>query len=65
MLCGIAMLQAIRYTPTVIDLYLTRARIYKHAGDIQRASDECEIARNMDHADRCVASVLFGIVLCA
>ena len=44
--------RALAYTPTVIDLHLTKARIYKHAGDFARASDECEIARKMDLADR-------------
>ncbi|EKX40411.1 hypothetical protein GUITHDRAFT_158303 [Guillardia theta CCMP2712] len=44
--------EALDYTPTVIDLHLTKARIYKHAGDFQKASDECEIARKMDLADR-------------
>jgi hypothetical protein len=41
-----------RYTPTVIDLFLTRAKILKHAGDAEAASDECETARKMDLADR-------------
>eukprot|EP00290_Baffinella_frigidus_P057134 CAMPEP_0180361566 /NCGR_PEP_ID=MMETSP0989-20121125/12727_1 /TAXON_ID=697907 /ORGANISM="non described non described, Strain CCMP2293" /LENGTH=627 /DNA_ID=CAMNT_0022353277 /DNA_START=61 /DNA_END=1940 /DNA_ORIENTATION=+ len=44
--------RALAYTPTVIDLHLTKARIYKHAGDFARASDECEVARKMDLADR-------------
>mmetsp|Transcript_27403 Transcript_27403/g.56089 ORF Transcript_27403/g.56089 Transcript_27403/m.56089 type:complete len:854 (+) Transcript_27403:193-2754(+) len=43
---------AILYTPTVIDLHLTKARIFKHAGDLAKASDECETARCMDLADR-------------
>jgi tetratricopeptide (TPR) repeat protein len=47
--------RALAYTPTVIDLHLTKARIYKHAGDFAKASDECEIARKMDLADRCTA----------
>jgi tetratricopeptide (TPR) repeat protein len=44
--------QALDYTPTVIDLHLTKARIYKHAGDLGAASDECETARKLDLADR-------------
>jgi len=44
--------EALEYTPTVIDLHLTKARIYKHAGDLAAASDECEVARKMDLADR-------------
>jgi peptide alpha-N-acetyltransferase len=43
---------ALSYTPTVIDLHLTKARIYKHAGNLAAASDECETARKMDLADR-------------
>lgn len=30
--------EALEYTPTVIDLHLTKARIYKHAGDLAAAS---------------------------
>mmetsp|Transcript_21228 Transcript_21228/g.50279 ORF Transcript_21228/g.50279 Transcript_21228/m.50279 type:complete len:845 (-) Transcript_21228:22-2556(-) len=44
--------EAMAHTPTVIDLHLTKARILKHAGDLEAASDECEVARNMDLADR-------------
>jgi len=44
--------KSLEYTPTVIDLHLTKARIYKHAGNLAAASDECEIARKMDLADR-------------
>ncbi|KAJ1493475.1 NMDA receptor-regulated protein 1-domain-containing protein [Baffinella frigidus] len=51
--------RALAYTPTVIDLHLTKARIYKHAGDFARASDECEVARKMDLADRCAPPSCF------
>ena len=44
--------EALAYTPTVIDLHLTKARILKHAGDLAGAADECETARKMDLADR-------------
>ncbi len=44
--------EALAYTPTVIDLRLTRARILKHAGSLEAAADECETARKMDLADR-------------
>jgi len=49
--------EALQYTPTVIDLHLTKARIFKHAGDLASASDECEIARKMDLADRFLNTV--------
>jgi len=49
--------EALEYTPTVIDLHLTKARIFKHAGDLGAASDECEIARKMDLADRFLNTV--------
>jgi len=44
--------EAIEHTPTVIDLYLFKARIYKHAGDPNTASELVEKARSMDLADR-------------
>eukprot|EP01119_Soliformovum_irregulare_P010873 TRINITY_DN2677_c0_g1_i1.p1 TRINITY_DN2677_c0_g1~~TRINITY_DN2677_c0_g1_i1.p1 ORF type:complete len:847 (+),score=205.53 TRINITY_DN2677_c0_g1_i1:42-2582(+) len=44
--------RAIAHTPTVIDLYLIKGKIYKHAGDFETASDLFEEARQMDLADR-------------
>jgi len=44
--------RAIQHTPTVIDLYCTKARFYKHAGDVKAASDVYEKARELDLADR-------------
>mmetsp|Transcript_28646 Transcript_28646/g.46406 ORF Transcript_28646/g.46406 Transcript_28646/m.46406 type:complete len:923 (-) Transcript_28646:67-2835(-) len=44
--------QAIAHTPTVVDLYLVKARIYKHLGDLERAFEFCDRARQMDLADR-------------
>jgi len=44
--------RAIAHTPTVIDLYLIKGKIYKHAGDNETASDLFEKAREMDLADR-------------
>ena len=43
---------AIEHTPTLIYLHMFKARIYKHAGALQEASDEMEVARKMDLADR-------------
>jgi len=54
---------AIAHTPTVIDLYLMKAQLYKHSGDPLRASMMLEKARNMDLADRYLntRSTLFAL----
>lgn len=44
--------KAIDHTPTVIDLYIVKARIYKRAGDLNYASMLYEEARKLDLADR-------------
>ena len=44
--------RAIEHTPTVIDLYVVKARIYKRAGDKLYASKLYEEARKLDLADR-------------
>lgn len=44
--------QAVEHTPTVIELYTLRAKILKHAGDIQGAWAAYDKAREMDLADR-------------
>ena len=43
---------AITHTPTVLDLYLTRARVLKHSGDLAAAAETADAARSMDLADR-------------
>eukprot|EP00455_Lapot_gusevi_P002213 TRINITY_DN1085_c0_g1_i2.p1 TRINITY_DN1085_c0_g1~~TRINITY_DN1085_c0_g1_i2.p1 ORF type:complete len:771 (+),score=295.90 TRINITY_DN1085_c0_g1_i2:64-2376(+) len=43
---------AIEHTPTAIDLYVAKGRIYKHAGDMESAYQMLEQARSMDLADR-------------
>lgn len=43
---------AIAHTPTVIDLYLVKGRIFKHAGDIVAGAALADEARSMDLADR-------------
>ena len=43
---------AIAHTPTVVDLYLCKGRIYKHAGDAKKALQFFEQARSLDLADR-------------
>ena len=44
--------EAIAHTPTCLDLHVVKARLYKHAGDLQAAADEIDVAREMDLADR-------------
>ncbi|GBG90818.1 hypothetical protein CBR_g51323 [Chara braunii] len=44
--------RAIAHTPTVIDLYLIKGRILKHAGDPVAAAALADEARSMDLADR-------------
>jgi peptide alpha-N-acetyltransferase len=43
---------AIKHTPTCLDLYLFKARVYKHAGDARAAARWMDEARKMDLADR-------------
>ncbi len=44
--------EALLHTPTLINLYICKARIFKNAGDVQEASRQMEIARKLDLADR-------------
>ncbi len=44
--------EAIEHTPTVVELYMVKAQIYKNAGDIKNASVLYEEARKLDLADR-------------
>eukprot|EP00742_Colponemidia_sp_Colp-10_P007680 GILJ01008278.1.p1 GENE.GILJ01008278.1~~GILJ01008278.1.p1 ORF type:complete len:869 (-),score=166.02 GILJ01008278.1:155-2761(-) len=44
--------EAIQHTPTVVDLYLCKGRIYKHAGDLVKAAQHFDEARRLDLADR-------------
>ena len=49
--------RAIEHTPTVIDLYVVKARIYKRSGDKKYASKLYEEARKLDLADRYLNAV--------
>jgi peptide alpha-N-acetyltransferase len=49
--------QAIKHTPTVIDLYILKAKIYKRAGDPKYASQLYDEARKLDLADRYLNAV--------
>ena len=44
--------EAIVITPTLIDLYVLKAKILKHSGDSTGSSDTWEFARKLDLADR-------------
>ncbi|OMJ78993.1 hypothetical protein SteCoe_21075 [Stentor coeruleus] len=44
--------KAISHTPTVPDLYLFKAKILKHQGQIDKAAQSAEEARTLDYADR-------------
>ncbi|ORY48339.1 NMDA receptor regulated 1-like protein, isoform CRA_b, partial [Rhizoclosmatium globosum] len=46
--------KAIQHTPTLVELFMTKARILKHAGDIQQAMQVMNYARNLDLQDRCI-----------
>ncbi|KAL3676814.1 hypothetical protein R1sor_026762 [Riccia sorocarpa] len=48
--------EAIKHTPTAIDLYLVKGRIMKHAGDRVAAAALADEARSMDLADRFINS---------
>lgn len=49
--------KGIEHTPTVIDLYVLKARIYKRAGDRVYASKLYDEARKLDLADRYLNAV--------
>ncbi|KAG4303848.1 hypothetical protein PORY_002736 [Pneumocystis oryctolagi] len=44
--------KAIEHTPTLVELYMTKARIYKHAGNSQLAMSFLNDARKLDLQDR-------------
>ncbi|TSO15269.1 N-alpha-acetyltransferase 15, NatA auxiliary subunit [Bagarius yarrelli] len=47
---------AIESTPTLIELFLIKAKIYKHAGNIQEAARWMDEAQTLDTADRFINS---------
>ncbi|KAJ3030244.1 hypothetical protein HDV00_008997 [Rhizophlyctis rosea] len=48
--------RAIEHTPTLVELFMTKARIYKHAGDPEAAMKAMNEARELDLQDRNVNS---------
>ena len=49
--------QAVEHTPTVVDLYVLKAKIYKRGGDLRRAALLYDEARKLDLADRYLNAV--------
>ena len=43
---------ALVITPTMIDLYILKSKLYKHSGDMKASSETIEYARTLDLADR-------------
>lgn len=43
---------ALSHTPTLIELYVIKGKIYKHAGNIEEAVSHMEEAQSLDTADR-------------
>jgi peptide alpha-N-acetyltransferase len=48
--------RAIEHTPTLVELYMTKGRILKHAGDYIQAMDVLNEARELDLQDRFINS---------
>uniref|UniRef100_A0A8D8J2U1 N-alpha-acetyltransferase 16, NatA auxiliary subunit n=1 Tax=Culex pipiens TaxID=7175 RepID=A0A8D8J2U1_CULPI len=47
---------AIDHTPTLIELFVTKGRVYKHAGDVLEAVKWMDEAQSLDTADRYINS---------
>lgn len=48
--------RALQHTPTLIELFMAKAKIHKHAGDIREAARVMEQAQALDTADRYINS---------
>ena len=44
--------KAIDHTPTLVELYIVKGKIYKHAGDVYEAAKWMDEAQSLDTADR-------------
>jgi len=47
---------AIEHTPLLIELYVFKAKIYKHAGDVEESVRQMDDAQSLDTADRYINS---------
>ena len=54
---------AVYLAPELIELYSARAKVLKHAGDLQGAADAAVKAQSLDLADRHAASVPLQLTL--
>lgn len=55
--------KAVEHTPTLVELYTCKAKLYRHAGDLKASAQVYEEVRSMDLADRylncvCVKAML-------
>jgi peptide alpha-N-acetyltransferase len=57
--------EAIEHTPLAIDAYMYRAKILKHAGDIQQAARQMDNCRQLDLADRYLNTITTRYLLLA
>ncbi|GFR42330.1 hypothetical protein Agub_g3237, partial [Astrephomene gubernaculifera] len=57
--------EALAHTPTVIELHVAKAKILKHAGDLEGAAHVAETSRRMDLQDRFLNSVAVKALLAA
>ncbi|KAI1725387.1 NMDA receptor-regulated protein 1 domain-containing protein [Ditylenchus destructor] len=48
--------EALKHTPTLIELYMAKAKIYKHAGEFPEAAKYMDQAQELDTADRYINS---------
>lgn len=48
--------EAIDHTPTILELYMVKAKIYKHMGNVTEAAHWLNYARELDTADRFINS---------
>ena len=49
--------KAIAHTPTLLELYTLKGKIYQCGGDRQKAAQLHEEARNLDKADRAINAI--------
>jgi len=49
--------RAIEHTPTLLELYTLKGKIYQKAGDREKAAQLHEEARNLDKADRAINAI--------
>ena len=44
--------KAIEHTPTLVELYMIKGKLYKAQGLFEKAFEEVDYGRNLDQADR-------------